>query len=118
MIVVLPIVPNVCMCICKRLRYITYYVLYRRYALQHLINLTSITFRKLSSGTVTRSTKYKKPSAGNDGVANAVVDDTNAILIGSGGCEFIMLLLVVDVDLLEVVLAFVDWRSGYECDIQ
>jgi len=82
------------------------------------INLTSITFRKLSSGIVTRSTKYKNPSAGNDGVANAVVDDTNAILIGSGGCEFIILLLVVDVDLLEVVLAFVDWRSGYECDIQ
>ena len=92
--------------------------MYRRNALQHLINLTSITLRKLSSGIVTRSTKYKNPSAGNDGVANAVVDDTNAILIGSGGCEFIILLLVVDVDLLEVVLAFFDWRSGYECDIQ
>ena len=90
--------------------------IYRRYALQHLINLTSITFRKLSSGIVTRSTKYKNPSAGNDGVANAVVDETNAILIGSGGCEFIILLLVVvDVDVIEeVVLVFVDWRSGYD----
>jgi len=76
------------------------------------INLTSITLRKLSSGIVTRRTKYKKPSAGNDGVANAVVDDTNAILIGSGGCEFIMLLLVVDV--IEVVSFLVDWRSGYD----
>ena len=76
--------------------------------------LTSITFRKLSSGIVTRSTKYKKPSAGNDGVANEVVDDTNAILIGSGGCEFMMVLLVVDVDVVEVVSPLVDWRSEYE----
>jgi len=65
----------------------------------------------LSSETVTRSTKYKNPSAGNDGVANAVVDDTNAILIGSGGCDFIMVLLVVDVDVVEVVSPLVDWRS-------
>ena len=86
--------------------------MYRRYALQHLINLTSITFRKLSSGIVTRSTKYKNPSAGNDGVANAVAEETNAILIGSGGCEFIILLLVVDV--VEVVSFLVDWRSGYD----
>jgi hypothetical protein len=31
---------------------------------------------------------YKKPSAGKDGVASAVVVDTRAIRIGSGGTWF------------------------------
>ena len=45
----------------------------------------SITLRKFASGTVIRRTAYRNPSAGKEGVANAVVVDTNAIRTGSGG---------------------------------
>ena len=57
----------------------------------HVVNdsivphLLSIDLRSVASDTVSRRRAYKNPNAGKDGVANAVVDDTNAIRIGNGG---------------------------------
>ena len=57
----------------------------------HVVNdsivphLLSIDLRNVASDTVNRKRAYKNPNAGKDGVANAVVDDTNAIRIGNGG---------------------------------
>ena len=41
--------------------------------------------RIVTSEIVNRNKMYKNPIAGKDGVVNAVVEDINAIRIGSGG---------------------------------